>query len=132
MNCGNGQGIGAAEPPKGVSAICSNPRDCPDAKFYYDYPLDNTMWEWSYVPCKGDRYYPGDPHYVGPSINDMVFIKEKQHCNEQTLPGEMFDSKVTAILACDRINKQHGGVCQGVFDADCDGSGKWKLCNNQA
>jgi len=130
--CGNGQGLGTAEPVSFVN-VCTDAESCPQAKLYIDYPLDEYVWEWSYKPCGGDQYYPGDPGYTGPPVNDMVLPRNGKHCregNHGTLGSYAYDSKVQAILACDAKNQQRPGTCSGVYDPSCDNRGKFYLCDN--
>lgn len=133
-NCGNGQGLGASKPQPAIP-VCDDPERCPNGGVYYDYPLDPYVWEWSYVPCGGERKYPGDPGYSGPEYEDMVEKVDNKHCydgytNGGSLGGDVYSTRISAIIACDNINRKTPGTCYGVYDTDCDSSGKFYLCSN--
>lgn len=128
-DCGNGHGLGVAKPTAKVN-VCTDAITCPNAKLYIDHPLNANLWEWSYMPCGGDRYYPGDPGYTGPPINDFVTLESNKHCYPGYVSGSgSYASRNSAILACNQMNLQAGGTCAGVYDPDCDNTGRYYLCS---
>lgn len=128
--CGNGGGLAAAQPAAN-QIICTDLDQCPGSQSYLDYPVDANVFEWSYVPCGGEQYYPGDSGYTGPEYGDLVWLRENMHCAEGgtgTFGSTAYSSRNEAITACDFANYEVPDSCLGVYDGNCDGKNSFYLC----
>jgi hypothetical protein len=98
---------------------------------FEDFGVDGVSFGWSYLPCGGLQYQPGDANYQGPNFDDYVFLKEGKQCQYNrggTLSQTPYTSRNIAITACYNMNKANPDTCQGIYDPQCDGLGQFFLC----
>lgn len=132
--CGNGGGLAAAKPAEN-QLVCTDLETCPGSQSYLDYPVDANMFEWSYIPCGGLQYYPGDAGWTGPEYGDLVWKHELVHCADHggygTLGYYAYSTWHEAIEMCDYINYNEPNTCYGIYDGGCDGVNYFHLCSTE-
>lgn len=121
-SCTNGEALGTAPARAGVAVDDS----------MIDEGVDGIAFGWSYLPCGGDQYYPGDRNFVGVSFDDLVIKNPESQCQSGsggTLSQEPFATRNAAIEECYIRNLQNPNSCLGVYDPQCDNVGQFFLCS---
>jgi len=116
----------------GQDESCTNGEALQTTSGASDEGVDGIAFGFSYIPCGGDQYYPGDARFVGISFDDLVLFVPRTQClsgTGGTLSNEPFATRNAAIEACFIRNLENPDTCAGVYDPQCDNAGQFFLCS---
>lgn len=116
----------------GLDQSCTNGEALQTTSGASDEGVDGIAFGFSYIPCGGDQFYPGDARFTGLSFDDLVLFVPRTQCLSGvggTLSQEPFPTRNAAIEACYLRNLENPDTCAGVYDPQCDNAGQFFLCS---